>query len=456
MRTMKQTRYGRVGALSAAVAFSALLAGCEVTNPGPIQDEFLAEDEAQPGLINGAQRSIATTFGGRVHDWSFIAREVFPGGQIGAWGTSVSMHAGHILPENGPGFTNLHEARFITETAVARFTEVGASSDRLFEAHLWNGFAYRLLGEWWCDTVLPARDPTNTDPPQYIGGTTDPYFERAVESFTSALGFASTDAQRNAARAGLASAHLWLGNYPEALAAAQAVNDDDFVFVIEQDGSETPLYNYIAEANSGIFRSYTTRFTWFADYYDDTGDPRTPWTLDPANPNAVGNLSGFGPVPYAPQLKYTTREDPFNLASYWEMQLVAAEAILNGAGGGDHLDALALINDVRTRNISDNDGLPLPALTSASAAETWEHLQRERRIELWLEARSGPDERRWAAAGRTTPDIPTWEDPNHPGHTPLFLQYPRGLGEEGESGPLCFDIPGTERDRNPNVPSVGG
>jgi hypothetical protein len=132
------------------------------------------------------------------------------------------------------------------------------------------------------------------------------------------------------------------------------------VFVIEQDGSETPLYNYIAEGNSGIFRSYTTRFTWFADYYDHTGDPRTPWTLDPANPNAVGNLSGFGPVPYAPQTKYTEREDPFNLASYWEMQLVAAEAILNGAGGGDHLDALALINDVRTRNISDNDGLPLP------------------------------------------------------------------------------------------------
>lgn len=451
MRTMRQTTYGRAGALGAAVAFSALVAGCEVTNPGPIQDEFLAETEAQPGLINGAQRSIATTYGPRVHDWSLIAREVFPGGQIGAWGTGVAMHAGHIQPENGPGFTNLHEARFITETAVRRFTDVGASDDRLYEAWLWNGFAYRILGEWWCDTVLPSRDPTNTDPPSYTAGTTDPYFERAVESFTSALGFASTPAQNNAALAGRASAHLWLGNFGDAYDDATAITDEDFVFVIEQDDAETALYNYIAEGNSGIFRSYTTEFTWFEDHYDDTGDPRTPHFVDPDNDFAVGSFTGFGPVPYLPQSKFTERTDPFNLASYWEMQLVAAEAVLEGAGTGTVAEAMGLINDVRTRS-----GVGLPALpTGVTEAEAWEHLQRERRIELWLEARSGPDERRWAAAGRSTPDIPEWEDPSHPGHSPHFIDFPRGLGPEGVAGPLCFDIPGNERDRNPNVPQVG-
>jgi len=445
---MNNTTKTRIGALGTLALGTALLAGCEVTNPGPIQDEFLGEPEAQPGLIFGAQRAIAETYGARMLDLGYMARDIFPGGQTGAWGTNVNMHAGHPEPGDGPGFTALHQARFITETAIQRFEAAGASSDNMYQAWLWNGYAYRMLGEWWCDTVLPSRDPDNTDPPEYIPGTTDPYFERAVESFTQALSFADTDAERHAALAGRASAHLWLGNYDLAYADALAVDDPSFLFVIRQDDAETALYNYLAEGNSGVFRSYSVRFTWFEEYYDDTGDSRVPSAFDPNYPSAVGSLAGFGQVPYREQLKYKTRTDPFPLADYWEMQLVAAEAILQGAGGGAFGDAMAIINAVRGRT-----GVGLPPVAAATAEEAWTHLKRERRIELWIEGRNSADERRWEELGTPgTIDIPEWEDPSHPGYTPHFVNYPRGL----DGGPLCFDIPEAERDRNPNVPNLQG
>jgi hypothetical protein len=290
-----------------------------------------------------------------------------------------------------------------------------------------------------------------TTPSEYFPGTSNPYFERAVEHFTAALSFASTapgdEDQAYAAYAGRAQAHLWLGNWAEALADAAAVGET-FTFVTQNDPSETALYNYIAEANSGTFRSYTVQFSWFEDYYTNTGDPRTPWGIDPNFAVAVGSLSGYGQVPYKPQRKFTSRTQDVNLASGWEMKLVQAEAILRGAGSGDFNDAMDLINEVHTRNISDNDALPLPALTAASDTEAWTHLKRERRIELWLEGRSAGDERRWTDTNAPgTLDIPDWENPAHPGYTSLFEQYPRER--------LCFDVPDSERDRNPNVPAVG-
>jgi hypothetical protein len=451
---MNQRHRGLGGA---ALLAATLLAACEVTNPGPVQDEFLADEAAQEGLIFGAQRRIATTIGGRVLENAYMAREVFPGGQTGAWGADVAEHAGHIQPFNGPGFTDLHTARFITETAIVRFAEAGASDARLYEAWLWNGWAYRYLGEWWCDAVLPSRDPTDTEPPPFYSNDVDPYHERAVESFTKALEFASTAAQRNAAYAGRAQANLWLGNWANALADAAAVTDVAFEQLIEQDATNSGLSNYMYEGNSGLFRSYSSFFTWFVDYFDTTGDPRVPLKpFDPAVPVAVGSLSGFGPVPYREQSKFTFGSQPFQLADYWEMQLIQAEAILRGAGGGDFNDAVALINDVRTRT-----GVEMAPVTAANAQEAWGHLMTERRIELWIEGRNAADERRWT---RTPPfagadvqallNIPDWDNPADPGYTPLFVDNPRGLDGAGPAE-LCYDIPSAERDRNPNVPASG-
>lgn len=460
MEFMNNTIQGRVG--SALLLTTFLLVGCDVTNPGPIQDAFLAEEAAQPGLINGAQRSMADPYGHVALDMGYMAREIFPGGQTGAWGTDVAIHAGHIQRDEDRGtFSDLHEARFITETAIKRFTEAGASDEMLRQAWLWNGFAYRILGEWYCDTVLPARDPAVTEAPQWIPNTTNPYFERAVESFTEALSLSDSQEERNAALAGRAQAHLWLGNWADAYADAVAVDDPDFEVVLEQDDSETALYNYIYEGNSGTFRSYTTRFTWFEDHYLDTDDSRTPSAESADFPFGVGSLSGYGQVPYRPQLKYTSRTDPFQIADYQEMQLIQAEAILRGAGSGDFEDAEDLINAVRTRA-----GVGLAPVDVTSATEAWDVLMTERRIELWLEARNAPDERRWTndlpfagADVQALLEIPNWENPalgTQPDgpYTPHFVNNPRGLEGRGPAE-LCYDIPQSERERNPNVPLIG-
>lgn len=451
--TIKRT----LGAAGAAVVLTLFTAGCDVTNPGPIQDEFLGDEAAQIGLINGAIRSIVTGYASSAYDMEMISRQIFPGGQIGAWGNPVAVHAGSVEPEYGGPFTGMHQARFIAETAIQRFTAAGASDERMYLAHLWAGWSYRILGEWWCDTVLPSTDPSNTDAPEYFAGTTDPYFQRAVDAFTSALSFAETAEQRDAAYAGRAQAHLWLGNWQNAFEDAGQVTDG-FELALDYDESESGLYNYIWEANSGTFRSYTTKFTFYEDYYLQTGDPRVRWGTDDAYPLAVGSLSGFGPVPYKPMLKYNSRNDNINIATANEMRLIQAEATLRGAGAGSTAAAMALINQVRTSNMADNtdaDGYispgntPLDALTAATETEAWTHLKRERRIEMWLEGRAAPDERRWAASNAPGAlDIPDWENPSHPGYTPLFTEYTRG--------PFCFDIPAGERDRNPNVPGVGG
>lgn len=437
----------RVFSLGAGLLATMMLVGCDVTNPGPVQDEFLAEPASQQGLVNGAVRNISVNMGNNAYAAALLAREIYPGGQTGAWGNNVAIQGGHVIPGQGPGFTGLHEARFISETAITRFAEAAAPDNMMFQAHLWAGYSYRILGEWWCDAVVGSPDPTVREPGQYEVGTTT-YFQRAVTNFTAALDFASTDGERHRALAGRASANLWLGNHAEALADARQV-PDDFEFVIQMDPSESALYNDMAEATSGTFRSFTMRFTWFEDYYTQTGDPRTPWGIDPNFDVAVGSLSGFpgGRVPYTRQLKYTGRSDDIRLASGAEMRLVEAEAILAGAAGGDFNAAMDLVNGVRTALSSDIDGAPLEPWTAANATEAWTYLKRERAIELWLEGRRMGDERRWLAA--STPgalDTPAWEDPAHPGFTPLFTQNPRSY---------CFDIPEAERDRNPNVPGLG-
>ena len=162
-------------------------------------------------------------------------------------------------------------------------------------------------------------------------------------------------------------------------------------------------------------------------------------------------------MPYREQAKFTEGSQPFEMADYWEMQLIQAEAILRGAGSGTVADAMELINGVRGRAGVGQAALP----TTATAQEAWGHLMTERRIELWMEGRNAADERRWTrnppfagADVQALLNIPDWDNPTDPGYTVLFVDNPRGLDGAGPDE-LCYDIPQSERDRNPNVPATG-
>ena len=94
-----------------------------------------------------------------------------------------------------------HAARWITADALRRFAEVEASADVVTQAHLWHGWALRIMGEYFCEiaydagSALPGRDA----------------LERAEASFTAALSGGGTEETTMAARAGRAQIRVNLG-----------------------------------------------------------------------------------------------------------------------------------------------------------------------------------------------------------------------------------------------------
>ena len=423
-----------IGAMSVTV-----LAGCEVTNPGPVQDEFLAQDASQQGLVNGAARRYAELMY-LAYTNAILSQEVLPGGQTGAFGHDVLLQGGELVPGSfGRYFNDAVQTRFIAETAIARFTDVGAADNMLYQAHLWAGFAYRTLGENWCDAVIGSTDPDDPEPGSFEAGT-DTYFTRAISNFDAAFALAASDEQRYAVQGARAAANAWLGNWGAVTTDAMAL-PDDFVFASNMDSSEQAIYNAVYWANAfNPYAAYSMDFTWWKDEYTANGDPRIPWFDDPIdNPFANAALSQYGPVPWSNQAKYTSRDDDINMVSGYEMRLLEAEAILQ-QNPANFANAMTLINDVRTRNISDNDGQPLAAVTAANATEAWSALKKERAIELWLEGRRMGDLRRWIADG--TPGDNLQEDWS--AISPIFLP--------ASQRDLCYDIPEAEREQNPNVP----
>ncbi|MSR36356.1 MAG: RagB/SusD family nutrient uptake outer membrane protein [Gemmatimonadetes bacterium] len=411
--------------IAAAVLLCAAVAACDVTNPGPVQDEFLALPASQQGLVNGAIRRFAEAVSWEAYTSGLVAREVFPGGQTGAHGHDVLTQGGYIQPGSYGGYFNdAQQARFIAETAITRFTEVKASNNLMYQAHLWAAYAYRNLGENWCEAVIDGG-------PLLPGKT---YFDKAIENFGKALTYAATDNEKRQVLGARAAAYAWLNDWPKVIVdAAQLPDTYVFNLNLDQADQDTENHVYFAIANSP-YRAYTIWKTWFETYYTDTGDPRTPWTSDAKLPFANASLQGYGQVPFTYQTKYKTRNDDQRLTSGWEMRLLEAEAKLIAS---DIPGAMALINKVRTRNVSTKTGQALAPWVANSSDEAWTALKRERMVELWLEGRRLGDQRRWAASNRPgSIDLPNFE-----AVSTIFKANPRSL---------CFDIPDSERNANTN------
>jgi hypothetical protein len=446
--------------MAAAVAGATLLGGCEVTNPGPVNDDFLTLPAAQQGFVDGGKERLVRLVGWAAYSTGLIAREIFPGGQTGSYGHSVQNQAGsHTWNSSGPNteYNNSQQARWVAEEALRRFEELGDVSAQLrSEAHVWAGYANRVLGENYCEAVIDGG-------PLQPGRT---YFERAEDHFTAAISIAEGE-WKTAAYAGRAQVRIWLEDWAGAVADASQV-PSDFAFMLEMDitqGSNTNQRNHLYFAAASIpYRSYSVKHTFFEGYYTQTGDPRTPWTtyaLESDN-RCVGSLQGYagGRVPCLRQWKYKSEDDDIRLASGREMRLLEAEALLET---GNLAGALAKINAVRQSINSETTGQPLEQRQANTLEEGWTMLKRERMIELWLEGRRMGDQRRWGgefvSSPQSTPgsiDLPNWETISS-----LFRNNPRGreaTESSGATGPriLCYNISDAERNTNDNIPDVSG
>jgi len=329
-----------------------------------------------------------------------------------------NVRLGEVLPEDvNNEWTDLHSGRWTAEDAIRRITRVvgaaaAGSNENVLKAHVFAGFANRLLGDLFCEAVI---DEGPVEPSTV-------HWTRAEQHFTDAIAMGDLNTEfKLAAFAGRAGARLMLGNYSAAADdAGQVPRDFEFLQAYSSEAPET--WNRFVNFNDNSpYRRSTVFSTYFNDYFLETGDPRTPWGSDPDQPDTE-----VGDVPWHFELKYGRGQDnlatPMTITDGYEMQLIIAENHLRNGSRGQ---ALTIINERRTE-------LGLPDLVAASDAEAWTALKLERFREMWLEGRAQADHRRYAAD-------------NTPGPLPELLD------QAGSGRDLCWPMPEVESASNPNV-----
>lgn len=403
------------GALALTFALALLVGACDfsVTNPGPVQDEYLDDASAHPGMVNGMGRKLSDAVNFVTLVDGAVANEITGAGNIVSFGISLKEREGIIDSVDAVDqWDRAQSARWYAENGAKRMEEtVGSETWVSYElgaqALLYAAYTNRLMGENFCQAV-------------FDGGSVEPrseYFVRADSQFTKALEIAQNagaDQIATAARAGRASVRAWLGDWGSAVADAQQI-PDDFFYGAEMTSTTIPEYNrvYWAVANSP-YRTISVYDTFYDQYYNETGDPRTPWDT----------LAGFPCgdsgecVPFYRQLKYTAVTDPIALSTGDEMRLLIAEDHLRE---GAWEDAMDIINTIRAE-------VGVDPWDASNLEEAWSRLKRERGIELWLEGR-----RLW--------DLHRWRENNTPGANP---------DDTGQD--TCYPIARSEIVTNPNLP----
>lgn len=356
-----------------------------VTNPGPVPDSALDDTAAAGAIVNGMGRSLSKALGYIAYTGGIGAREIVASGtrNVALFGISVKQRAGDLDP--GLEETNDHwrfaqQARWIAEDGTRRMrTTMGDSfgkSALAAQALVHAGFAERLLGENMCVGIIDGGPAQSRNV----------YFTRAESEFTEAMAIASAAGDVNlerAARAGRASVRVWLNDWGGASADAQLI-PAGFSYQAIFSSQEQAQYNRIYWANSNQpDRAHSVVGTFYESYYKSTGDPRTPWSTNPAFPKGTANVLWYF------QTKYDRTSSPINLVTSREMRLLMAEALIRS---GDWQAAMSAINSLRAE-------VNVPPWQAANVAGAWTALARERGIELWLEGRRLGDLFRWQAAG---------------------------------------------------------
>jgi len=416
---------------SLAAATLMILAACDfkVTNPGPVPAENLQKRETAAGVVNGAGRDLSDALNWLAYTGGAIAREIFPAGSTGSFGISAQQQVGKLLDDDTNNYWQLAQrARYEAESGADILrTTLGtafASDTLAAKILLWASYANRLLGENMCDAVIN-------------GGSKQSYtiyLTRADSELTEALAIADSAKVTkfsNAALAARAAVRLDLGRYADAVADAGAIADN-FVFAMPYFTTDQDQYNRIFWATAKQpYRAHTVWNTVYEQYYTDTKDPRVPWATDPDFTVGDAAVLSLGRVTWHKEMKFAKQDAAINLSSGWEMRLIEAEAKLVA---NDVTGAMTLINKHRV-------ALGLQPWTATTADDAWTALRRERGIELWLEGRRLNDLRRWKTA-------------NAPG-TMSPLELP-GTGTAGAPSyltqqDLCFPIPTSEKQNNPNL-----
>jgi len=375
MRIEKKSRAARAAVIAGA-AGAFLLSGCEVTNPGQILDADLSQESSFRVLVTG----MAGDFAAALDDINWNTA-VMMGELAGtsAYHSRQRHWEGTVEPEDADDYNSVHAVRWVIDDGIARMEgvlgEQFESSVLAAEAHLWGGYANRLLGETMCQAVIDGGAPQPREA----------YLERAEEHFTRAIQIASAapagDAAntiRTAAHGGRASVRINLDDWTGALSDAAEVPDDFVFYALYSPNSSREGNTIWTESQNRV--NVNVKHTYFEDYYAETADPRTPWFK---HDRIV--VAADGATEQLMQEKYSDVGADVALTKGAEMRLIEAEALIRD---GQWQEGLALVNSLRA-------AVGIVPWTASSQAEALERLKVERAIVLWMEARRAGDVYRW-------------------------------------------------------------
>ncbi len=404
-----------------------VLAACDtdVVNPGRVQEEFLFEVDAQEAIVKGIGRAASEALNWVGYTGAAITREVHPSGSTGSFGIQVEWQNGELDYETINTHWNLSQrARWWGDDGIAKIMETGAESQALLaEAYLWAGYAYRLLGENFCESVIDGEAP----------GPRSVYYDRAIARFDQAASLGSGDLA-TAAVAARASVKAFKGDWAGATSDAASI-PDDFVWNMPYFPDKgDPTRNRIQFASQAEpYKAHTQKYTKYENYSlsenNAEGDPRVSYRVTDETGDAA--VQCCGQVPWWPQTKYEDSGSDIPLSKGTEMRLVEAEAML---ASGNWQGAMGKINALRS-------AVGVPEATASGSAEAWTALKFERGVALWLE-------------GRRLGDFFRWNRDNTPGDLDP-LELPSGSQDEGShlvQQDLCFPISRGERETNVNIP----
>lgn len=310
--------------------------------------------------------------------------------------------------------SNLH----VLEILAGTEKEVSVSTAR---AALHLGYALQLMAETFCQGVLAVGAPMTQE---QTSREAIRYFEQAIE-----LGTAIQDAAIvHAARVGLARAHLQVGDYPAAAAAAALVPADFRYDAIKADDASSrtrlgnTLFYYTAARPNLVVPSY----------YRALADGRIPFALltDPASGQPVGGQGGM--LAYFYQRKYTSFAAPVRLASGLEARYIRAEAELKQ---GNAARALSLIEERQQAfpTAQSGDAVDFVAETGPLA-----DLLDQKARDFYLEGKHLGD---WVRNPTTAPYV-----------IPAGMNFYDPIYGGTIGGATCFALPAVERENNPNFP----
>jgi len=356
----------------------------EVSNEQDILDQNLDSPDAVTPIMNGVIGDYALAYANAIDIVGLFGQELIHTGSFPTWrevengiGTRPSATGNQV-------YQNASRAIWVADTAAVRFRKALPDAEKRFELAtvlVWGGFAHFMLADNFCEVTFhggPAVAPAEG-------------YQRAKALFDDALAVATAANRpelRNAALAGRARAKLMLGDYAGARTDAQ---------LIPQGFTLRALYGNNTRENNAVATNTTTLIRREAGvhprYY--RGDAR--YKTDPRTLFRDKGDTAKGPDPtrqFVEQLKYPARDTPIPVFTWQEARLIEAEAEIRL---NNPARAVVLINQVRA-------AANLPAYAGAATQQAvMDQLIYERSAELWLQAHSLNDWRRFNLQFTTQP-----------------------------------------------------